>query len=323
MGINLTDAAYNFNTVTQSFDNEKHSRPHFYLAISRDENKSIIGCRHTQERSERASLLEINEFANICFQQYNSEDNPEFINDINVIKIGLEEIQAQVNNSKEQNCINGLWFWLQLGSSILAATRDIIAKMSLITESLFPMGIQEINQSEFLADQALAKAKEHEQLGHNNPALGYYKISSKNGNLEASNILAECYTTTRLGQKSNPQDASKYHLKAAGKYLELNLQEAFSHACHKAFTLAPEKTVLYIIKHWHMDVTTLFSMNQILYAQCDPKKIAEAYSLNARSYVKEKNSEKAIEQCKNILKFDPLQFSQILFEIINSDVSKK
>lgn len=322
MGINLVDASYTCYTVTRTFETGgQFTGDHHYLAINRDEHGAITGCRNTKDRNERASLSEINEFANICFQQYNSENDPTLLNNIKNIKNCLEVIQTNVNENKDQNCLSGLWFLLKLGSSILAATNDIILKMSDIAESPVVEALIEKKRNETVADEALEKAKGHEKLGDKGPALSYYKIAAKNGNLEAILYLIECYETGKLGQKQNPQEHSQYYLKAAGKYRELDDQDAFSDAYRKAFELAPEQTLLYIIKHWHMDITTLFTMEETQLAA--QYKIAGAYALNVRTYIDQRNWERAREQCRYLNPFDPMQVTKLIVEIGKSSSTLK
>ncbi|MBA3239193.1 MAG: hypothetical protein H0T62_12705 [Parachlamydiaceae bacterium] len=315
MGIDLTNAAYRFNLVIESFKVENHQ----YLVIDRDANGSITGCSHTNNRRERASLLEINEFANKCFQQYNSRDDTKLNIELNTIKTGLEVISNQINEKNQGSCISGFWFWLQLGNGIVAASQEIIAKISKITESLIPTKSAESNLVIDISIQTLTKAKEYEILGQNTLALNFYKIASKNGNFEATNVLIECYETGKLDQVPNSKNAAKYYLKASAKYFELQDQNAFSNACRKAFEHDPEQALLHIIKQWGLNILTLFEKEEILKLNCT-QKIVDAYALNAEDALEKGNSKQAMEQHNCIRPFDSLKASRILIEIVKNSI---
>jgi hypothetical protein len=315
MGIDLTNAAYRFNLVIDSFKVEKHQ----YLVIDRDANGSITGCSHTFNRWERASQVEINKFAIKCFQQYISKDNTEFNIELNTIKTGLEFLSNQINEKNQESCILTLWFWLRLGHSIVAASREIIDEISKVTESLIPIKSTERNQDIDISIQAFTKAKEYEILGQNTLAFNFYKIASKNGNLEATNVLIECHETGKLGQAPSSKKAARYYLKASDKYFEVQDHNAFSNACRKAFGLDPEQTLLHIIKQWGLDISTLFEKEEILKINCT-QKIVDAYELNARAALEKGNSKLAMEQHNCIRPFDSLKASRILIEIVKNSM---
>ena len=110
---------------------DNNANHHSYISIIRDHDKHIIGCRTTLDRNERASLNEINEFANICFQQYNVEDQ-EDINNLNLIGTGLHRIRDYVE-TKDRGCcgFGHLWFMIKLGTCILAGTVKLFSKYTV------------------------------------------------------------------------------------------------------------------------------------------------------------------------------------------------
>ena len=96
----------------------------------------------------------------------------------------------------------------------------------------------------------------------------------------------------------------------------------FFDACHKAFKLDPKTTLISIIRKIHLDITTLFTKEQIQQAQCSSE-IGEAYKDCAKFFLYHKNdSEKALEHCKYALQYGSLQAVIILVEKLKLDLNE-
>lgn len=143
MSIDLSITANNFTLVNESLKRYCHS----YIAIERDKNNRMLGCKVTFDRNDRASLTEINEFVRICLQQNDNQDD-ETLKSIRLIEAGLDTVLTKIIEGKEQGCCNRLWFWLKRGDSIVAETRGIISRITDLTKSLLLQNAEDDNSLE-------------------------------------------------------------------------------------------------------------------------------------------------------------------------------
>lgn len=130
MSINLSTTANNFKLVAQSFENENHS----YIAIEKDGNNRISGCKVTSDRENRSSLSEINELVQICLQENDNTDD-ETLADLQLIDTGLSAVRAKIIEH-EHGCCSGLWFWLMCGDSIVDKTMELLTTMSHLSKRI-------------------------------------------------------------------------------------------------------------------------------------------------------------------------------------------
>lgn len=209
----LSDAAGSFSTVAHSLNVDLDN--HFYIAISRDNDNRISGCHTTLDRNRRASLTEINEFANMCFQQYH--ENSEAISGLRTIERGLQTIHDNVEQ-KDRGCcgLGHLWFKMNLGNYILEMTDAIILRISNLTKTIV---------LDHASSEELSEEESQESIEESSPEVCLKQAESCekkfNGGAAASewySKAAKCYEN-----QGDYVKASEYYERAAWSCRDISL----------------------------------------------------------------------------------------------------
>lgn len=167
-------------------------------------------------------------------------------------------------------------------------------------------------KNEERALEILGVAKKYELKNKNKKAFTYYEKSANLGNLEALNILIECFTTGRLEQAVNSKKAGEYHLKIAEHFFKSQNQQEYINKCREAFKYTPNEAILFAAKKG-CDVNELFS-NEAEFKLIKKHDVAvNVYLDNARSLLN-KNKKQALEQCKYALHFKSREAAVFLVE---------
>lgn len=286
MAVNFINSANKFKEIQQS------SEP-LYIAIERDEKNCFTGCKTTPNRNERSSLIDINEFANICFNQFRNSESTSFIDSENIatIRSGLKKIHKEVEK-KDRNCFQLLWFWL-FDYKILARTNELVNQLA----DIIPKA---------RAKKAYDRAKNYEKSGENiSDALANYKNSAIEGYVKSYEILISKYENC-LGK-----DAACIHFAAARQYYVLKDREKFINAAYKSFDNDPKGTLIKIILNFHLDIETLFTREQIkkVIGEVD---LATAYLGSAEWQLKHDELDTARELCKIAARYDSKEAQEML-----------